>query len=458
MKTRQSLGRLTTILLITVLLLTGFGPGVRPVYAASLSAVASLKAGSATYTSVKLTWSAVSQADQYQIYRSDSADGPFSRIQTQTAVRYTDTGLTTGQRYYYKVRAYAVSGSTKVYGAFSAIVSARPVPAAPGSSFVTDWGKTSIRVKWSSVSGATGYEIARASSAAGTYAVIRTVTSGSPYTDTGLTAGKAYYYKVRALHQEGDSAIRGPYCPARTYAAPSSLSNASLSWWYNRPSPVNEDIPATVSAAVRLMAGHYNVRWQKPLADHPVVYLTMDEGYEYETNTTEILDIAQEKDVQITFFITGSYLSSKPALVKRMIAEGHQVLNHTKTHARLEDLVSDGGESDLLADIRALETAFQSATGQTMKKWLRPPEGGYSERALAYLTRNGYKVIFWSFAYRDWVTDDQPDPAEAKSLILGELHNGSIILLHAVSDTNVAILPSLIDGIRSRGYEIALLS
>ena len=68
-----------------------------------------------------------------------------------------------------------------------------------------------------------------------------------------------------------------------------------------------------------------------------------------------------------------------------------------------------------------------------------------------------YTTVFWSFAYRDWLTDDQPDPDAAFDLIMSELHDGSILLLHAVSDTNVAILPRLIDAIRAEGYTFVLL-
>lgn len=450
-----------SLAIFCVVLLIISSPGVisRTVIGARLAAVTNLQASSASYTSIKLTWSSVSGADHYQIYRAASSGSSFTRISTLTSDSrtYTDTGLVTGQTYYYKVRAYVVSGSTRIYGAFSAVDPAYPRPSKPGSVYVMRWGYTRIRVGWNKVSGATSYEIARSTASAGPYTVIDT-TTGTTWLNTGLQSGQVYYYKVRALHLEGSTNVKGALCSAVTITKPSTLSNSALDWWYTRPTPTYEDVPATISASVSSLIARYNVTWHQPASDRKVIYLTMDEGYEYGSNTTRILDIAREKNVRITFFVTGSYLKNNPAKVQRMQDEGHTVANHTDSHTRIEKDLSSGGAAELMSEIRAVNNAYEALTGAAMVKWVRPPEGGYSERALAYLNYYGYRVIFWSFAYRDWVTDDQPDPDEAIDLILGELHNGSILLLHAASNTNVAILPDLIDNIRARGYEIVPLS
>ncbi len=184
----------------------------------------------------------------------------------------------------------------------------------------------------------------------------------------------------------------------------------------------------------------------------------MDEGYEYEENTREILDIAREKDVPIAFFITGTYLRNRPDLVRRMVSEGHLVLNHTDHHPNLAKLLSDKGTVAVMAELDKLADDFATVTGSTMPRLVRPPEGTYSERLLGLMKLNGYRAVFWSFAYRDWITDDQPDPEYALDLVLGELHDGSVLLLHAVSDTNVAILPQMIDAARKRGYRFGKLT
>lgn len=184
----------------------------------------------------------------------------------------------------------------------------------------------------------------------------------------------------------------------------------------------------------------------------------MDEGYEFEQNTSEILDVAAAKKVHIAFFITGSYLRNQPDLVKRMVAEGHLVLNHSDTHPNLANLYREQGAESVMANITKLEREFKALTGKTMLKYIRPPEGAYSERLLGLMHQNGYRTVFWSFAYRDWLTNEQPEREAARRAILGELHDGSVILLHAVSNTNVALLPELIDEIRARGYSFGRLT
>lgn len=245
--------------------------------------------------------------------------------------------------------------------------------------------------------------------------------------------------------------------PASTGSMPPGVSNSSKSWYFIRPKQLNNNEPNIIPNSIAKMIAPYHVIWQRPIEGRKIVYLTMDQGYEYGNNTTQILDTAKIKGVPITFFLTGAYIKSKPDLVIRMLEEGHLLGNHTYDHPDLSKLAAQGGGQAVLHELRRLENAYRDLTGQELSRFYRPPMGIYSEFVLDTLTREGYTAVFWSFAYRDWLTDDQPDPAEAKSWILSQLHNGSVILLHSVSKTNTAILGELIDEIRARGYEFARL-
>jgi len=64
----------------------------------------------------------------------------------------------------------------------------------------------------------------------------------------------------------------------------------------------------------------------------------------------------------------------------------------------------------------------------------------------------GYKTIFWSLAYVDWLADEQPSHEEAFSKLLTRVHPGAVILLHSTSKTNAEILGELIDQYRAMGY------
>lgn len=222
------------------------------------------------------------------------------------------------------------------------------------------------------------------------------------------------------------------------------LPNKDLSWWY-QPGP-----PSTIPSEVRKIVADHRVYWQLNPGRN-VVYLTFDEGYENGNNTEKILDTLSEKGVKATFFVTGGYVDNNPDLVRRMIDEGHQLGNHTMKHKRAAPTIASSEEA-FIQDVIALNKKVPSMT-----MLHRPPEGGYSQRSLQLLDEYGYRTVFWSFAYRDWLTDDQPDPVAAKEKILSNLHPGSILLLHPVSDTNTAILGEVIDGIYALGYSIERL-
>ena len=87
----------------------------------TLDKPASPKAARLSSTSVKVTWGAVAGRTAYEVWRRSSIDGTYTKITTTAAVEYTDTKLVTGTTYYYKVRAYRMVGSKKIYGEFSMI-------------------------------------------------------------------------------------------------------------------------------------------------------------------------------------------------------------------------------------------------------------------------------------------------------------------------------------------------
>ncbi len=183
-----------------------------------------------------------------------------------------------------------------------------------------------------------------------------------------------------------------------------------------------------------------------------VIWLTMDEGYE-NGYTEKILDVLKEKDCQVVFFITGSYAKNNPDLIRRMISEGHVIGNHSWSHP------SGGMPSlsveDQISDITRLHDYVKEHYDYEMTLF-RNPAGIFSERSLAVTKSLGYRSLFWSFAYADWDPDKQPDQTEALKKLVDRLHPGALYLLHAVSETNTAILGDFIDQARSQGYEFRL--
>jgi len=181
------------------------------------------------------------------------------------------------------------------------------------------------------------------------------------------------------------------------------------------------------------------------------IYLTFDEGYE-NGYTSTILDTLKEKNVKAVFFVTMDYAKKQPELIKRMIAEGHVVGNHSEKHI-----------SYPTADIARCEAETMNLHNYVLDNFgyemtlFRPPMGEFSERVLAQVQSLGYKTLFWSYAYKDWEVDNQMDEATALEKVKGALHDGALYLLHAVGSTNNAILGDFIDYAHSQGYQFKII-
>lgn len=182
--------------------------------------------------------------------------------------------------------------------------------------------------------------------------------------------------------------------------------------------------------------------------DEKKLYLTFDAGYE-NGHTEAILDALKKHNAPATFFVVGTYLEGNPDLIKRMLAEGHIVGNHTYHHKDMSQLSDAAAFSE---ELTSVETLYQEITGQEMKKFYRPPQGKYSESNLKMAKDMGYKTFFWSLAYVDWYDNDQPTKAQAFDKLLTRIHPGAIILLHSTSATNAEILDELLTKWEKMGY------
>jgi fibronectin type 3 domain-containing protein len=153
-------------------------------------------------SSIRISWGVVSGRSGYELWRAASEGGEYTLVKSTSSRSYTDKNLVPNITYYYKVRAYVTVGGTRVYSDFSSLASAMPVFASVSSAKAVRKNATGIKLTWSAVSGRSGYEVWRATSADGEYTLIKSITS-TKYTNTGLTTGTTYYYKIRAYKTIG---------------------------------------------------------------------------------------------------------------------------------------------------------------------------------------------------------------------------------------------------------------
>lgn len=179
------------------------------------------------------------------------------------------------------------------------------------------------------------------------------------------------------------------------------------------------------------------------------VALTFDDGPHIQSRA-RILDTLKRYGVRATFFDVGRRMAENPELVRRTLAEGHEIGNHSSNHDRLIYL----NPRALHREINNADITFYRITGQHLTL-LRPPGMRYNATVLRATKQLGYIVVGYSTASRDF------DPTESADFIanrtLRRTENGSIILLHDYP-TTAAALPRILDALRANGYRCVTIS
>lgn len=236
--------------------------------------------------------------------------------------------------------------------------------------------------------------------------------------------------------------------PVSAYSAQyEAIDNKGSGWGFKKTKGSEPEIPAAQQAVLKKYNAFY-MDISKPKR----LYLTFDEGYE-NGYTASILDTLKKKNVPAAFFITAPYAKTQQELIKRMIDEGHILGNHTVHHPNLPKLAD---AEQIAAELNEMNALVLDMYGCEMK-YMRPPEGEYSERVLAVAKDLGFKTVLWSFAYRDWDVNAQRGREYAVNEVVPYFHNGAVLLLHAVSKDNAEALGEIIDKARADGYEFASL-
>ena len=180
---------------------------------------------------IKLTWKQVKYASGYQVYRSKKKNSEYQlikEIKNGATVSFTDTSLTPGVDYYYKIRAVVLNQKTAGCGSFSAHVNARTVQKTKVTSMKTINVKK-IQLNWKRATGASGYKVYRADGSGQKYKLVKTVSAGTlKYVDSNIHTGKTYYYKIKAVSKLNGTIISGGYSDEVAYRALNKVKVSSV--------------------------------------------------------------------------------------------------------------------------------------------------------------------------------------------------------------------------------------
>jgi peptidoglycan-N-acetylglucosamine deacetylase len=178
----------------------------------------------------------------------------------------------------------------------------------------------------------------------------------------------------------------------------------------------------------------------------PRIALTFDAGGPSEP-TARILDILAKHHIHSTFFITGDWANLNPDLVRRIHNEGHEIGNHTMHHPDLRTLSDQG----VCTELNQAEQVISSLTGVTTRPYYRPPYGGRDTRVRTLAAQIGYRTVYWTIDTLDWQTTATPD--SITKIVMTNIKNGAIILMHAGSQVESETLDELMTKIEQMGYQ-----
>jgi chitin deacetylase len=179
------------------------------------------------------------------------------------------------------------------------------------------------------------------------------------------------------------------------------------------------------------------------------VALTFDDG-PWPDATVRVLRILRRFHVRATFFMVGTQVGTYPNLVRKVVAAGHVIGNHSFDHPlTLEDLTPEATASEITKANTLLERAGTTPT------LFRPPGGWYDDDLVQEARREGMRVVTWSVDPDDWRAD--MTAKEVTHAVLSKVEPGSIVVLHdggGDAGHTIKALPAIIRGIRHRGLRL----
>jgi len=205
------------------------------------------------------------------------------------------------------------------------------------------------------------------------------------------------------------------------------------------PSPTATPVPAPPQISYAMVHGVGRT-----------IAMTFDDGPS-EKLTPMLLDMLKQRGIHATFFVVGQNAAAYPDILKRAVAEGHEIGNHSWSHPQLTHLSMEGVDSQILKT----NAAIHAAIGHD-PVLMRPPYGATSAALNKHFAQTyGMKVILWSVDPLDW---KYRNSARVEREILSQVGPGGIVLSHDIHATTVAAMPETLDALIAQGYKFVTVS
>ncbi len=227
----------------------------------------------------------------------------------------------------------------------------------------------------------------------------------------------------------------------------------------------------TMAVAILVLAGLLGVRYREegtilptsssiggrelPIycvqTEEPKIALTFDAAWGND-DTRKIMEILKKHNVKVTFFMTGGWVESYPDDVKMILAEGHDLGNHSQNHKNMSQISDSEKEKELMS----VHDKVKELTGYDMFLF-RPPYGDYDSKLIKVARKCNYYAIQWDVDSLDW-KDYGVDSIIKTVTQNNHLGNGSIILCHNGAKYTAEALDTLITTLKKAGYQLVPVS
>lgn len=182
----------------------------------------------------------------------------------------------------------------------------------------------------------------------------------------------------------------------------------------------------------------------------PLVAMTFDDG-PHPSLTPQLLDMLAARGLRATFYVIGRNAARYPQILQRMVAEGHEIGNHTWSHPSLHGHSS----ASILSQVDRTNAAVYEAVGRPPVT-MRPPYGNlYDNQRLMLFQQRGMPTIIWSVDPQDW---QRPGSSVVARRIVQGSHSGGVVLAHDIHSATVRAMPAALDGVMARGFRFVTVS
>lgn len=192
------------------------------------------------------------------------------------------------------------------------------------------------------------------------------------------------------------------------------------------------------------------ISYSQVLVSGNYIAMTFDDG-PHPQNTPRLLDMLRARNIKATFYVVGRNVGLYPQVLRRAVAEGHEIGNHSNTHRLLSKL----SDQEIRADLGRCRDAVVQATG-IQPATMRPPYGGLNQRQREMVHAEfGYPIILWSVDPLDW---KRPGSGVVSSRILKGASSGGIVLAHDIHAPTIDAMPATLDNLLQRGFKFVTVS